>query len=122
MVLVKGMAQPFPASQSRKHAPAVGSPTGPTEPGDTSVTPFGPVADIPGRPHIRLHRSRDPLEIAETLGDKEMAAAIRDRLGKRIDVELGRSPLIEDLKALAFGAMAALVLIWAIMVVVKQGA
>lgn len=85
----------IPASQSRPHAPATGSPSGPVAPGDNATTPsaafardgdgsyisvaftdepakyegdpewvrlqqaspFGPVADITGRPYIRLTQS-----------------------------------------------------------------
>jgi hypothetical protein len=41
-------------------------------------------------------RPMEALEIAETLGDKEMAAAIRERLNRREDVLIGPNHFEED--------------------------
>lgn len=70
------MATQLPASRCQSTPPLAGSPSGPTVPGDETVTPFGPVAETIGRPYIRPHR------LAQAMRDDD-AAYNRLRAGQR---------------------------------------
>lgn len=94
-----------PAADGRSTADAFGA-----------ASPFGPIVDAPGRPIIPLHRM-----VAATR-DPEMLAAIRDGMpAKHIDLDdynslrVGQRPanveFRRDLRAVALGVIAALVLI-----------